>query len=646
MSNTSLLQYFEPPTEFIGYFGLVCGYDATAGCVRNMVGRFCNLAGARWSPQGYQPLVFMVDASSDFHSCADDGWLRLPLKNNAQTPYKILHAKVALLAFQSIRDPAHWRIRLLVSTGNWTEQTVLSSLDLMWSVEVDSTSLDDATACADIKAAWKMLRWLSTLHNTSILEYTKDTPRISVNAERWENFGLWLDQVGKNTEEQPRFFDNTEKSLLAQLPAQVSEHARGVRRNYLAMGSGFFEKYNEDAESPDVLQKIVNALQGTGRLLKNVEIEIIVNERSCQGIAQYKDKISEKNWTISRPTHALEPYRTLHAKFLFSAYDDGKEPRFCKNPWVYLGSGNLTHPGFANPMSPSGGNLEAGVVFNPGETTWYPHKDYECISEYLPIAWPSPPTNLNSLESGSDFPDKGAAFPIPPVSFVLWEAQGLRLPAQEEPSVPCQILAPDENPCAEHEGLFVWPSSRPSKVVITWNENGKPMAATVPVMDEFGNVGATPTPPHSIAEALDRLGDFPLPTDSDTPENEEEDGLSPGSGGGGGHAAPAAAPHPVRTIMTLVERIAEKQTSLTETEWTRWCMQLEQTLTAMKDNDEVASIVAQLGINPLHALYADPFRPSFAEDAKTEAGKLYERTIAAIESAWGLKGKQALGVKA
>ena len=158
MSNASLLQYFEPPTDFIGYFGLICGYDATDECARNMVERFCNLA--KWSPQGFQPLVLMVDASSGFKSCPGDGWLRLYQKHKDQRPYRMLHAKVALLAFQSINNPAHWRIRLLVSTGNWTNQTVNDSLDLMWSVEVDSLILGDATACADIKAAWKMMRWL------------------------------------------------------------------------------------------------------------------------------------------------------------------------------------------------------------------------------------------------------------------------------------------------------------------------------------------------------------------------------------------------------------------------------------------------------------------------------------------------------
>jgi len=645
MSNTSLLQYFEPPAEFIGYLGLVCGYDAADECARNMVERFCNLA--MWSPQGFQPLVFMVDASSGFKSCPEDGWLRLYQKHNYQRPYRMLHAKVALLAFQSINNPAHWRIRLLVSTGNWTNQTVNDSLDLMWSVEVDSLTLGDATACADIKAAWKMMRWLSELHNTSILKYTSDTSRISVNAERWKNYCSWLDHVGKKASGQPRFFDNRQESLLAQLPTQIKEHAKGGRRSYLAMGSGFFES-SKSVSVPDVLQKIVETLQADCGLLKSAEVEIIVNELSCQGIAHSKDKVIEKKWMISCPVHKLEPHRTLHAKFLFSAYDDGEKPHFCLKPWVYLGSGNLTHPGFASKMSRSGGNLEAGVVFHPGKLTWYPNKDYACISEFLPISWPRTAANLENLANGADFPDKGEDYPAPPVSFALWQGPGLRLPVQEDPSVPCQIIASDKKPCVEQDGLFIWPASRPSKVDICWYEDGARQFATVPVIDEFGNVGAIPAPAQSIAEALDRLGDFPLLSCPDDPENEGDDNTPDGSGEGGSRsAAPAApaVPYPVRTIMSLVERIAEKQTSLTEAEWPRWCMQLEQTFVAMKDNNDVAAIVAQLNINPLQALYAAPFRPSFAEHADTEASKMYEHTIAAIESAWGLQDKQALGVE-
>lgn len=65
-----------------------------------------------------------------------------------------------------------------------------------------------------------------------------------------------------------------------------------------------------------------------------------------------------------------EPF--LHAKFLFGAsYRENSS--YCNSPWVYLGSGNLTNPGFANPASTHGGNLEAGVVFLPEPLLWENH---------------------------------------------------------------------------------------------------------------------------------------------------------------------------------------------------------------------------------------------------------------------------------
>lgn len=54
--------------------------------------------------------------------------------------------------------------------------------------------------------------------------------------------------------------------------------------------------------------------------------------------------------------------RSLHAKFIFSANWAKKKSNKCSSPWVYLGSGNLTKPGFMNKAG-SVGNLEAGVVF-------------------------------------------------------------------------------------------------------------------------------------------------------------------------------------------------------------------------------------------------------------------------------------------
>jgi hypothetical protein len=80
--------------------------------------------------------------------------------------------------------------------------------------------------------------------------------------------------------------------------------------------------------------------------------------------------IGEAGWSV-RPAAAMEAVfgrharRSLHAKFLFSARERSNSAA-CGGAWVYLGSGNLTGPGFASPMSAHGGNLEAGVIFAPG----------------------------------------------------------------------------------------------------------------------------------------------------------------------------------------------------------------------------------------------------------------------------------------
>ena len=77
-----------------------------------------------------------------------------------------------------------------------------------------------------------------------------------------------------------------------------------------------------------------------------------------------------------RETGQLECFkihRSLHAKFIFSAnYRDNSD--LCNRAWLYLGSGNLTSPGFANQMASQSGNLEAGVVITPESLRWIPAK--------------------------------------------------------------------------------------------------------------------------------------------------------------------------------------------------------------------------------------------------------------------------------
>ena len=157
----SLAQHFDAPDDFIGCFGWLCGYSADDGFLDDAVERFMCRTSAQRAYGGSIALALMLDPSNRQISPIEvPGVLHLPMKS-VPPPFKLLHAKVALLAFRHILDANKWQLRLIVSTGNWTRGTLEDSLDLVWRIDLSNENLKAVPhACADVKAAWKMLDWL------------------------------------------------------------------------------------------------------------------------------------------------------------------------------------------------------------------------------------------------------------------------------------------------------------------------------------------------------------------------------------------------------------------------------------------------------------------------------------------------------
>ncbi|WP_133297675.1 hypothetical protein, partial [Enterobacter roggenkampii] len=61
--------------------------------------------------------------------------------------------------------------------------------------------------------------------------------------------------------------------------------------------------------------------------------------------------------------------RALHAKFMVAARAERNGSNWA-HVWVYLGSGNLTPAGMMLPMSPEGGNAEAGMLLFETKASW------------------------------------------------------------------------------------------------------------------------------------------------------------------------------------------------------------------------------------------------------------------------------------
>lgn len=352
-------------------------------------------------------------------------------------PFRLLHAKVALLGFRHRTEPGRWWLRLLVSTGNWTRQTVEESLDLAWRLDVTQEGCEEAADGigqdrADIRAAWDLLQWLQGYVDTRLLDATTDG-RPSESSLARQCVARWLDACGARAEA-PRFFDSRKASLLKGLLKKLNNH--GVKRcSRLVLGSGFFES-GTDARKELVPLRIVREFKENSFLTSRPRVDIFVDPDSCQVMAKAGTLDSLKNAGFHlRPAAPPEAVfgeraatRNLHAKFIFSAASGRKDEDACCGAWLYLGSGNLTRPGFIDKMSSTGGNLEAGVLLFPPEGLRWKQKNGvngvdagKVITNLLPVQWDTEITTADALKSGPGKEEQREAFFAPPVAHLFWD---------------------------------------------------------------------------------------------------------------------------------------------------------------------------------------------------------------------------------
>ncbi len=649
----SLAQLFDPPEQYQGVFGWLCGYAADADFLEDALERFSGLTRARRAHQGRILLAVMLDPGNPQIAPAEaPGALHLPVKRT-NLPFVLLHAKVAVLGFQRAD---RFVLRIIVSTGNWTRQTLEESLDLAWRLDILGQDTDTEVAHqdrTDLAAAWEFLSWLQQSFDLRPLKGTagKDNePSDNESADAAAKFAAWIGRIVKRQKKyRSRFFDSRERSLFEQLPDLVQQHGGKARRNYLALGSGFFE--GEAANGTFVPEQILKTLKEKSLVTTGCEKDLFVNPLACQAVAARQSWIEEKGWTI-RAARALAYFgafpRSLHAKFIFSANWNEKSNK-CSSPWVYLGSGNLTNPGFMNKAG-SVGNLEAGVVFAPEALRWSVEgkKDHgaNVVTNLLPIHWDdAEKTPLPTLQAGQDMPERDAAFVAAPVALFLWSEwpEGGSLTTQGEVLGAFELLDPDRRPCERlADGSFVWPGKRPQQVIVAWSVEGNAGTASVPVIDRYGRYCAADLPALDLEEAWIQLANFPMPPDDEElPGSDAMDAIDGVVADGAALATPPST-YPVRRMMILVEDIAAKQIAIAEPDWAMWCNRLEQVLTQAKDS-EVVRAFQSITLNPLHPLFEPAFRPAFAATAQTQQGARYEAALNAAIAAWQLENCAKLG---
>jgi hypothetical protein len=633
----ALLHLFEPPDGYVGSFGWLCGYSADAFFLNAAAERFTRRTQRRRAAEGEVALGLILDPGSPRVSIVDaPGVLHLPLPQSGL--FRLMHAKIALLGFRPLGGDG-WRLRLLVSTGNWTRETLEESLDLACQVDVASDELgrvEVGQRLVDLTAGSGFLAELRDQVDTAPLEAASRLTREAI-----ASFDRWRARVAADapTDVRPRFIDSRTQALLPQIVERIAP----ARRNYLAMGSGFYEG-GVGSGVPQVPAQVIAALDEAGLLAPKLDVNLFVNPDGCQAVAGATTAIADAGWSVRRPGQGpFHRTRTLHAKFLFGAQDDRRSPR-CRQAWLYLGSGNLTHPGLLR-AGPAGGNLEAGIVLSPEGLTWEEDMGGVPVKSALPITWDEDTLlEAESVTPGGEMPDRSELYRNAPVSHLIWTPapdETGRLTPPNERDLTFEVLNPSGAVCAQDGRSVLWPGPCPPEVTVKWTAGGHAYTERVPVIDEHGRVGATPLAPVALDEVWSLLSDFPNPPADDADETEVDDGSEGDRNGSSGASrrstALPAGEYPIRQVMGLIERIAARQTDLHPADWTAWCVRLGQTLELVGADAEVEAFRA-LGLDPFSALRAEPFRPDFARDAASPEGQLYEDTLARVATAWQVAG--------
>ncbi|MBK6579789.1 MAG: hypothetical protein IPG17_27115 [Sandaracinaceae bacterium] len=228
---------FAPPTGCVGDFGWLCGFSADAALLDLAADRFTALSRSQRQVAGRVHLAVLLDPScGQIPPAAAPGALHLAPRR--ALPYRLLHAKLGLLAFVTAEGAPH-TLRLIVCTGNWTRQTLEESLDLAWCLDLpvaEPLEPKSAQAVADLRHARDLFAALRAFFVDDLL---RATPRTAQALQRLDAQLKSL-PAAKKADPPPRLIDNRRESLLLGLTARVPLVAGEVRRDRVVLGSGFY----------------------------------------------------------------------------------------------------------------------------------------------------------------------------------------------------------------------------------------------------------------------------------------------------------------------------------------------------------------------------------------------------------------------
>lgn len=625
--ENSLSGLFAPPEGMRGTHLLICGMTAQTGVLNRILDAFTGEVEHARRMHPHLHGLLLLDASQPMLPLsAMPRLFHVPPPEPGQwrSRTSLLHAKVALLGFSNEKFGATTLFRLIVSTGNWTSESFFpgGQIDMVWTTE--GTPTKRGASWKDCASAYGFFRRL-------LEDLYRFNHAALPGATDW--FDEWDAKFAQdNPRRGPHFIHSLDNHLFNEIKAKFPRDGYGT----LVAGSGFYET-GAPTDIPDVLARI-----GTLKDRKLSECFLVVNPCRAGAVASWLKHDKEPCWTPCKPVDPVarrgQQRTTLHAKFIAALYG-GNHIRA-----MYLGSGNLTRKGLLSRarLAASGssekhkekvGNIEAGVVFEPvsqPEDAW---RALACGEELR---------RVSQFEAGDNEPSPEPGTP-PPI--VLFRQDGNRLiPEWAEGAV-----------AAQWEDAGTWRVLRkrealdcgdrvPPMVHVRRDTDQQPYE--IPVITADGSFGRLPGVPMSGVDVINAINDFPRITGlASDDEDGQDDDDTPGDKdpanprkppAKANHGSGRASKYPLKTMMTMIEAIADRNQSISKEQFPVWLSLLRTMLCEQLGKEEQAALRGA-GINPFPVL----LRPGFSPPCITGARRLeeaYKQLLGDVARQWKLAG--------
>ncbi len=677
-ARPSLLDLFSAPGDKRrGVFGLVCGLSADEQFMDNVLERFSGRSKSQRLHNGHFSLALFIDIHNK-PLYGLPGLTNPSPSRNISAKTRQMHAKVALLGFGESASGMPDYYRLIVSTGNWTKESINNQVNIVWHCDYDLNDQDsksqEAADMLEVASFWAQLlgintgkagyyqvdgpvkdrisAFLSTLVAAVPTPSRKYSPRFISNIfgsspKRVGDFGGFKGKAASDSIFQP-------DSMGAQVIQRFIKSR--LRRNSIICGSGFFE--NPDVENkckpPKVLTELIALLVENEILVKVPFVHgkrlrhqrIIINPGTSGAAGHWIKNTKDADldgWSVRTPRHPdlnIDKPK-FHAKYIFVGNENNSS---LTSGMLYLGSGNLSKRGFA--LSPgTGGNVEAGVVVDV--------ERHDSIKELAPKLGFDDDTDLTSedipdeIESEESEQDARVTQLPPPIVSCFWNPISSKLSWMWTDATDYRNVMLHGQEIAPSVTELILPGEKQDFSLgarITAQIEDKACDWMIPVFSEGGTFCLPPITPKTGQEIVDALAAFPLYSCEDDEPDEDEgqemtEDIVTGQHDDFSDLRAELDRFPLHLATTLIETIADQNQRISYGQLPDWAAHLRRTLKEEMKPEMKAQLMA-LGFDIFNPLVrAEGFAPKQSSETIDSVAfqaqlKIYNDTIKQIAEDW------------